>query len=464
MTGFQIWFVVFLVLIGVVGVFSLKRVKDSESFVTANSSLGFFQIFGNTVAYCIGSYALLTNSGMGFAQGATFIFAPLAFYVCVILTPVLFAKTVKDNEITTVPQFFTQQFGKGVGTYVVLIVGLFSIFVLIVVQILGLSSAITTFFDMDINVAKVISFVLCVGLTLMGGMVSVSRTNTAQVGIIIVGVILMAAISLSRVGGFEALLSAMPAEKSDPLGLGFAEFVSLMLISGPGVLCNQVMWQTIASAKSKKTAYTGILAGALVGSVVSVSAVLIGMAGTQFLPASTGQDQVYPAMIAVLFNPAVGGIFVVTLLAAILSSSTSLILGLTSILGNNVYKEYINPQATSAQMLKIFRFLSVAVGAAALAVAIAVNNGIWSFYALITPFATVALVCPSIVSIFWKRTTKPGIVSAMTLAMLVSLVWQLMGNPLGMDKVIVGMLVSLVTVVLVSLVTKNPEPSGNTQK
>lgn len=67
MTGFQIWFVVFLVLIGVVGVFSLKRVKDSESFVTANSSLGFFQIFGNTVAYCIGSYALLTNSGMGFA-------------------------------------------------------------------------------------------------------------------------------------------------------------------------------------------------------------------------------------------------------------------------------------------------------------------------------------------------------------------------------------------------------------
>ena len=50
----------------------------------------------------------------------------------------------------------------------------------------------------------------------------------------------------------------------------------------------------------------------------------------------------------------------------------------------------------------------------------------------------------------------------MTLAMLVSLVWQLMGNPLGMDKVIVGMLVSLVTVVLVSLVTKNPEPSGNT--
>ena len=113
-------------------------------------------------------------------------------------------------------------------------------------------------------------------------------------------------------------------------------------------------------------------------------------------------------------------------------------------------------------MLKIFRFLSVAVGAAALAVAIAVNNGIWSFYALITPFATVALVCPSIVSIFWKRTTKPGIVSAMTLAMLVSLVWQLMGNPLGMDKVIVGMLVSLVTVVLVSLVTKNPEPSGNT--
>src|SRR5690625_7406434 len=90
------------------------------------------------------------------------------------------------------------------------------------------------------------------------------------------------------------------------------------------------------------------------------------------LPAGTDPDLVYSQFLVDLFPPAIGGLFMVSLLAALLTGATSFLLSGALNISKDIYQGWISPDAEDANILKVAR-MSVG-GRAVLGLAIALDR------------------------------------------------------------------------------------------
>ncbi len=184
--------------------------------------------------------------------------------------------------------------------------------------------------------------------------------------------------------------------------------------------------------------------------------------------------------VVVLSTPEVAGLpYVISGLvaaggmAAAMSTADGLILAIANALSHDIYYKIIDPKADVRKRLLVARALLIVIGAAGAYIASMRITSILGAVAWAFDFAMSGLFFPLILGVWWKRATREGAIAGM-IAGLASgtayLIWvypKFMGNPvwLGIDHLrfgIIGASVCLVVMVVVSLMTK--EPDSATQK
>ncbi len=184
--------------------------------------------------------------------------------------------------------------------------------------------------------------------------------------------------------------------------------------------------------------------------------------------------------VVVLSTPEVAGLpYVISGLvaaggmAAAMSTADGLILAIANALSHDVYYKIIDPKADVRKRLLVARALLVVIGAAGAYVASMRLTSILGAVAWAFDFAMSGLFFPLILGVWWKRATREGAIAGMIAglasgtAYLIYVYPKFMGNPawLGIDHLrfgIIGASVCLVVMVVVSLMTK--EPDSATQK
>jgi cation/acetate symporter len=183
--------------------------------------------------------------------------------------------------------------------------------------------------------------------------------------------------------------------------------------------------------------------------------------------------------VIVLATPEMGGLpYVISGLvaaggmAAAMSTADGLILAISNALSHDVYYKIIDPKADVAKRLIVARILLVVVGAFGAYIASMRLTGILGSVAWAFDFAMSGLFFPLVLGVWWKRATRQGAAAGMLLglaagtAYLIYVAPAFMGNTpwLGIDHLrfgLIGAPVCLVTMVVVSLMT--PEPDAKTQ-
>ncbi len=183
--------------------------------------------------------------------------------------------------------------------------------------------------------------------------------------------------------------------------------------------------------------------------------------------------------VIVLATPEMGGLpYVISGLvaaggmAAAMSTADGLILAISNALSHDVYYKIIDPKADVAKRLIVARILLVVVGAFGAYIASMRLTGILGSVAWAFDFAMSGLFFPLVLGVWWKRATRQGAAAGMLLglaagtAYLVYVAPAFMGNTpwLGIDHLrfgLIGAPVCLITMVVVSLMT--PEPDAKTQ-
>ena len=126
----------------------------------------------------------------------------------------------------------------------------------------------------------------------------------------------------------------------------------------------------------------------------------------------------------------------------------------------------IDPQADTAKRLIVARILLLAIGAAGAAIASLKLTSILGAVAWAFDFAASGLFFPLVLGIWWKRANTQGAIAGMVLGFLAGLFYLIYvrfmgGTPwIGIDHLrfaIIGMPVSLVAMVVVTLMTKEPD-------
>jgi len=157
-------------------------------------------------------------------------------------------------------------------------------------------------------------------------------------------------------------------------------------------------------------------------------------------------------------------------MAAAMSTADGLVLAIANALSHDLYYKIIDPKAETKQRLVVARILLVIIGFAAATVAAMgiqqiLGSVIWAF-----DFAMSGLFFPLVLGVWWKRANTAGAVAGMLLGLISGtayLIWVETGGAgfWGITQAtfgIVGASVSLVSMVVVSLMTKQPDKA--TQK
>lgn len=177
--------------------------------------------------------------------------------------------------------------------------------------------------------------------------------------------------------------------------------------------------------------------------------------------------------IVVLATPEIAGLpYVISGLvaaggmAAAMSTADGLLLAIANALSHDLYYKIIDPKADTKHRLIVARVLLIVIGAAGALVASLQLTGILGAVAWAFCFACSGLFFPIVLGIWWKRANRPGAIAGMVCGFVAG-TWYLymvrfagMDPWLGMDHLrfgMIGMPVSLVAMVVVSLMTAEPD-------
>ena len=158
-------------------------------------------------------------------------------------------------------------------------------------------------------------------------------------------------------------------------------------------------------------------------------------------------------------------------LAAAMSTADGLLLAIANALSHDLYYKVIDPQADTRRRLVVARVILVVIGAAAAGIAMLQLTGILGAVAWAFCFANSGLFFPLVLGIWWKRANAPGAIAGMLVgfgagSLYLYMVFAAGMSPwFGLDHLrfgIVGMAASLIAMVVVTLMT--PEPDEEIQK
>ena len=152
-------------------------------------------------------------------------------------------------------------------------------------------------------------------------------------------------------------------------------------------------------------------------------------------------------------------------LAAAMSTADGLLLAIANALSHDLYYKIIDPKADTRIRLIVARVLLLGIGAAGAAVASLQLTGILGAVAWAFCFACSGLFFPLVLGVWWKRANKQGAVAGMICGFVAGsaylyLIRTGMDPWLGIDHLrfgMIGMPVSLVAMVVVSLMTEEPD-------
>ncbi|WP_227937696.1 sodium:solute symporter family protein [Alkalihalobacillus deserti] len=454
MVWFLIWIIVFLLFIVGVGLYHSRKIKSANDYIMADFSLGFFPICGSIVATTLGAAAVIGSSGMGFTTGMTWFTATSPVFIISILLAVILGTTIRKLKLYTIPDLFVRRFGKSAGLIPALVISILFMTPTFGMQLVGMGSILSTIVDIPLMSAMLIGFVICVAFTLMGGLPSVAWTDAVQSVLILLGIAVMFFVGLNYVGGIGVVIDNTPEHIMNFVGISKKEMINYLVIFGPFYLVWQTTWQRIAAAKSDKIAVRGVSIGFLLVGLVSIFAIGIGIIARQALPLDTHPDAVYTQFLSMLFHPAIGGLFMVSLFAAVLTGATSFLLSGAMNISKDIYQGWIAPGASDERMLKVSRLSVAGMALGGLGVALLIKN-ILAIYMVALSLSAVTMVMPVLAAMFWKRATKAGMIVSVIGALIATIIWKITGQPFGLHEIIPGLVVSLILIIVVSLFTKH---------
>jgi sodium/proline symporter len=471
----------FLVLLGI-GAWASKKIKNSDDYIVAGRSLGFWVFTLLMISSICSGMTLLGVSGLGFTTGWPSIweqlFVPLAASFCIIAFGVKLHRIGKQNNYLTVEDYFATRFEspkamRGLSALAGIIVSL----IYLIGQYTAISIVLVWLFGLPHWQALIISGVIITAYTVVGGLYAVSWTAVIQGGLLIVGVLVMAPVLIMKAGGMAHINEVMAG--IDPTlvqpylteGMAFTpEFLfsfGLMLVVG--LACAPHVINNVLAAKEEKYfKWSPLIAFAVYG-VVMLLVKFAGFAGRVLveegkitLPAvPNAQDYIFISGLEYAMpNIWVWSFFAVIVLAAVMSTTDRLMLTVGTMFSWDIWKNIFRPQASDREVLLISRITVFLAAAVTLVLAINPPEMLaWLMWSGIGIMLSTFAV-PLLAGLYWRGATREGALASMATGLISGAVlgyWYYVVDKLPVHFSLYAVVISAVAMVAVSLVTQKTD-------
>ena len=420
MTTVAIFVLLYMLLMIPIGIYASRRVKSSRDFALAGRHLPFTMAMSTVFATWFG-YETFVGAGSRMAEGGflSVIVDPFGAGLCLILIGLFFAKKLYAQQNLTIGDYFHERYNKVVATLLSVAI-ILTYFGWVAAQFVALGIILNLLLGIPTIIGMLFAAIIVVIYTYIGGMWAVSITDTVQMAVIVVGLIVILVEVLGKFGGFSAIIANTPSEffrvtPGDATTKDWLAWAAAWMTIGLGSIPQQDVYQRVMSAKSAAIAKWASISAGFLYFTIALIPLTLGLIARAKYPELVISDpqQLLPTLILDNTTMLTQIFFFGALLSAIMSTASGALLAPATLLGENVIKPFFN-NISDKTRLKIIRSSIIIVAFGALA--LASQQG--SIYELVSGAYSITLVSafiPLVFGLYWSKANSLGALFAIIL-------------------------------------------------
>lgn len=504
------WLVIAVYFAALAGVvcWSSRKQNTPKDYFLAGRNIGWFAVGASLFASNIGSEHIVGLAGQGTSSGMAMAHWELHAWVMITLGWV-FVPFYYRSGVFTMPEFLERRYNS-TARWILSIVSLFA-YVLTKVSVTVYAGAMvfeTLLPEMSLTILGTvvgpfwlgaIATVVLTGIyTVFGGLRAVLYTDTAQAIILLVGSFFITFFGLSKLGGWGELITVCKTNADQfalwrPMADPDFPWLGIMIASpvvGIWYWCtDQYIVQRTLAAKNLRNARRGAIWGGflkvwpvmifLVPGLIGYALHQKGVEGFA-IPTEDGVikgDMVFPTMVSSLLPVGLRGLVVGGLLAALMSSLSSLFNSCAALFTIDIYKK-LHPTASEAWLVHIGRLATGAIVVLGLLwipiMPLIASGGLYKYLQSVQGYLAPPITTVFLLGLFCKRINAKGAVAGLSVGFIAGMTKLTIQGMAGAGKFMEGstlefignynflyasgwlLVISVVVVVSVSLVTKPP--------
>lgn len=397
--------------------------KSGSSVCFHGTGLGIAMCVAVGAGEWLGGTSTTGVSEYGYEFGVSGAWYTVANGLGVFILAVFFAKLYRSLDTVTVPGIIGHFVG---GNARVAASGLL-IFVMIAVgtsQVIAAGTLGVSVLGLDYNLSVIILGVCFIVYTIAGGMNAVGSTNLLHLVSMYGGVLLALAVVSLKAGGLDVLSAELDtAVYYSPTAIGWPRVSSWIIASILGACTAQAGIQPLLAARDVSVARKSAFLTALLVAPFGILTAFLGMYARVLFPDLDNAKMALPTLMMSL-HPAVGGIVLASIFAAVLSTISPIILASGTMFTKDIYQRFSKSSPDDKKLLFVSRLSTGVAGLFCIAAAISLY-GTTRILDIVYFAYTVrgSLFIVLLYGIYWKKTSERGAVMAMAAAAVTGLFW-----------------------------------------
>ena len=435
-------FILYLIIILVVGFLTYRRNKTHKDFFIAGRQLNSWVVAFSERASGESAWLLLGLPGAAYAAGLVKFWTALGCVLGIIFYWFYIAEDLRKEsekyQAFTLPTFLASRFEKGqsairiLATFIIIFFFLFYLSA----QFNGAGKILHVTFGIDQTVGMIIGACVIIFYTMMGGFFAVAWTDMVQ-GIIMIGTLVI----LPLTGLFELL----ELETAEPLfknllnerGIRLTSFTgeetgwaaAAMIISGlswafgymgqPHLL---IRFMSIRKPEKIKISRRIAIAWAI---PAFAGAILIGMVGAALYGQGLFDDieKIMPFMAMKLLPAWIAGIFVSGAIAAMMSTADSQLLVISSSVIEDFFHQTLGINVSDTLLLRASRVITILIGIIGFTIAVTSDKLIFSMVSYAWAGLGSSFGPALLLLLKWKKVSFQGVIAGLITGFLTTVIW-----------------------------------------
>lgn len=480
--------ILYMVMVIWIGIDCSKKNKTSDDFYLGGRKLGPFVTAMSAEASDMSSWLLMGLPGVALAGSVaeaswTAIGLALGTYInWLIVARRLRLYSAKINAIT-IPDFFSNRY-RDRSNVIVLVAALIIVVFFVPYTASGFSACgklFSTLFGFDYFWAMVVSAVVIVLYTMLGGFLAASTTDFVQSIVMSIALVVVLGFGVFNAGGISAVvenaqelpgyLSLTAYSGADGVGsynlLDIASTLAwgLGYFGMPHILLRFMAIEDEAKLKlSRRIATVWVVFSMFIAIVIGVVGYSLVKNGVVTGLEDSERIIVAIAKIIASFGPfaaIVAGVIISGILASTMSTADSQLLAASSSMSHNILKNVFAKNVTDKTLMLISRVSLLVIAVIGIFIAKNPDSSVFGIVSFAWAGFGATFGPVMLAALFWKRSNRWGAMAGMLVGGIMIFVWKFCIKPFGgiwgIYELLPAFVCAAIAIVVVSLLTPKPE-------
>lgn len=422
----------------------------------------FALIFATIGATLAGGGATIGRVSFVYETGIVVFVALLGVVISQTIIGFFLAPRIREMEnVQTIGDIMEFYFGRS-GKFLTSIFSFVFMIGMFGVQVLALGRILEPIIGLPFIVLTLIGALVTIVYTWAGGMLAVVYTDTIQFILLVGGIATATVVGLQKIGGMTEIVDKASSIDPDHLalvggpwtiGIFISNFLSFLL--GEALAPHYI--QRYAASNSSRTTAWSTVSFAIMYIFLTIVVMVIGLIGFGAFPTMDG-DMVFVNFVLEYLPIGVIGLVFGALVAAVMSTGSSILNTAAVIFSKDIYGGLINKNAGDKDLLKSAQYATLIVGVAGVVVSLMIPS-VMDLMLFGFKLWAPSVLPPMVIALVWgspsdRKVSPSAAVPAIVSGLVITILWlNVLDEPFDIPAIAVGIVINLLVFSIVHRLT-----------